>query len=736
VQSSQQDKMIRIKLVCIAMLIAVIFSGCQLSYNNSHSFNLTTEYVLIDKSSSVANLDIDNLVFSPFYQNNKVPFDTNTKLLLKINLTHDINAAEMGEYTLSVFPKYLKEVHHFQEHASGLELIASQHRIQTLSHRTYSSQRFAFNIDNEKITDIHYLLIDSDAPRYVNLEMFATQEYTRVDSQHSHFFTFVYSLIFAMAIFNAVFYFYNREKPYLLYTLYMLTSLNVLMWQEGKINDLPVLAWQIIGPYSSLAYIFLNTLTGTYFFYNFLKLSFKESWLVKILLLVIGMQAILIAYTLVNYHVNGGFDYKSISSVFNLSTLTSSLLILLIIIIKTIQKAQQAKYLLVAWGIMISAVVMRIYFAFDPRPELIWMAHSYELAVMIEGLILAFAIGNRSMEFKKQRDQAVNKYSKAERSIFKHQLLNEFQSEMQKLAKDSTLSAEEVAEKTNIKFHLLLTRAFPIKNSLILEGEQIKGICTTGIDVADIGFLKKQAIDLQNNQESSDIEQKIISMSGDKQSNVLFIPLKKQYQDKVTFILTLKNHDTTKPNILTDLQKFCGQAYNELLQAKEMYQVALAANMDSLTQCYNRSSIESIIQLSLKQKKVTTVAYVDLDNLKHINDKYGHQVGDQCIIDFAHLLEENLSPSGKVGRIGGDEFLAVFSGFDFDTCLERLETFMDSLQSLKVSEHQLVLTCSIGMAESRMKETTRSLIKKADKALYHSKEQGRNQLTIYESTFS
>ncbi len=85
----------------------------------------------------------------------------------------------------------------------------------------------------------------------------------------------------------------------------------------------------------------------------------------------------------------------------------------------------------------------------------------------------------------------------------------------------------------------------------------------------------------------------------------------------------------------------------------------------------------------------------------------------------------------KLGRIGGDEFVAVFSDVKFGSCEEILNSFMNQLKSEKFTKQNLNITTSVGLAESRINETVDSLLKKADIALYHSKDQGKNRLTVY-----
>ena len=211
----------------------------------------------------------------------------------------------------------------------------------------------------------------------------------------------------------------------------------------------------------------------------------------------------------------------------------------------------------------------------------------------------------------------------------------------------------------------------------------------------------------------------------------LYLPLNSSEFKRTRFILGLKTNQPISPGLMDEFRSYCHAAYAALKQAREVHQVALAANLDSMTGAHNRGSIEQIIKESLKNASRTTLAYIDLDNLKTINDQFGHSTGDQCIIEFVALLTLKIKDKAKLGRIGGDEFIAVFSDIEFELCEDLLTHFMMLLKDQQFSDEKLNITTSIGLAESRINETKNSLLEKADMALYHSKAQGKNLLTVY-----
>ena len=129
----------------------------------------------------------------------------------------------VDEFTLNLFPKYLIQTSYFDHsNQDGFSKAIHLYRNHANEDRYFSSQRFAFNIDQSNINNTHYLLLKSASNRYAKVSIVDTKSYIKSDSNFSQFFTVVYSIIIAMVLFNAVFYLYSRDTSYLLYTLYPL----------------------------------------------------------------------------------------------------------------------------------------------------------------------------------------------------------------------------------------------------------------------------------------------------------------------------------------------------------------------------------------------------------------------------------------------------------------------------------------------------------------------------------
>lgn len=159
------------------------------------------------------------------------------------------------------------------------------------------------------------------------------------------------------------------------------------------------------------------------------------------------------------------------------------------------------------------------------------------------------------------------------------------------------------------------------------------------------------------------------------------------------------------------------------------------AETDALTGLYNRACFEQRLTQQLSEKRPGTMVMLDMDNFKQVNDTYGHGVGDKVLILFADILLELIGEDDMMCRIGGDEFC----GFIADTTDEGelsafakrvIERFADGLHRAQLPE---MTTVSIGFAVYDGKEDTgfKSIYASADKALYRSKNSGKNTYCFF-----
>lgn len=161
--------------------------------------------------------------------------------------------------------------------------------------------------------------------------------------------------------------------------------------------------------------------------------------------------------------------------------------------------------------------------------------------------------------------------------------------------------------------------------------------------------------------------------------------------------------------------------------------LALLATIDPLTLIGNRRALEQKLadSLSDQQRQASTISLLllDLDFFKKINDKYGHAIGDQVLVEVTGLMKNHTRALDALFRYGGEEFIIV----PLEVSLTEASKIADKLRVI-IEQHNFVngipLTVSIGVAEYRLGESAEAWIARADAALYLAKDTGRNRVVL------
>lgn len=189
------------------------------------------------------------------------------------------------------------------------------------------------------------------------------------------------------------------------------------------------------------------------------------------------------------------------------------------------------------------------------------------------------------------------------------------------------------------------------------------------------------------------------------------------------------------------LKQMLDETKNEVeLLREELEKTKREATTDPLTGLKNRRAFENSIQEKIQHVKEKDnnlcLVMVDIDHFKQVNDKYGHVFGDKVLKSVASVLMENLKGKDMIARIGGEEFAIMLP----ETKLKFAEIVAENLRyavqvsRIKKSDTGEILdkvTVSMGIAVYHMGESIEQFIDRADKALYESKNTGRNKITAY-----
>ncbi|GHB21942.1 GGDEF domain-containing protein [Salinicola rhizosphaerae] len=157
------------------------------------------------------------------------------------------------------------------------------------------------------------------------------------------------------------------------------------------------------------------------------------------------------------------------------------------------------------------------------------------------------------------------------------------------------------------------------------------------------------------------------------------------------------------------------------------------ATRDELTGLHNRrfglELLEQSVERSQRYGERVSVAMLDIDHFKTINDTYGHAVGDTVLQEFSQHLDQALRTSDTLIRWGGEEFLLILPGIDRFAAQRTIDRLLHALRQQRLSTASLSVSFSAGVGEHRQ-ESTDQLLEAVDSALYQAKSAGRNCVAI------
>jgi diguanylate cyclase (GGDEF)-like protein len=178
-----------------------------------------------------------------------------------------------------------------------------------------------------------------------------------------------------------------------------------------------------------------------------------------------------------------------------------------------------------------------------------------------------------------------------------------------------------------------------------------------------------------------------------------------------------------------------GLAQHMLQLRRDRDHATRLAAQDALTGCYSRRGIEQCLQMEVQRAHAAgrslSIAFVDFDRFKQINDTHGHGVGDQCLRVMCQRVRSRTRHRDLLGRYGGDELLMLMPDTPLTSAMTLANAIREDVASRPMAVGGLSINCSlsIGVAELRADESAQDLIERADAALYASKNAGRDCVT-------
>lgn len=178
------------------------------------------------------------------------------------------------------------------------------------------------------------------------------------------------------------------------------------------------------------------------------------------------------------------------------------------------------------------------------------------------------------------------------------------------------------------------------------------------------------------------------------------------------------------------------RADSEFNNEFQIDELKMLAYQDQLTELPNRryldQQLENHIRLNENEVHKVALAFVDIDHFKHINDHYGHNIGDDVLKMIAKTMKSGTRHTDIVGRWGGEEFIVIFNHMNelaLPRVCEKIRMLVEA-SGLRLEQEEIKVTISIGATLILKGDTAKSLVQRADELLYESKTCGRNRVTI------
>lgn len=201
-------------------------------------------------------------------------------------------------------------------------------------------------------------------------------------------------------------------------------------------------------------------------------------------------------------------------------------------------------------------------------------------------------------------------------------------------------------------------------------------------------------------------------------------------------IRTLNNNEMIKEeNIIVHEIEELKKTYNDL-HSDLNNQIEVGKSLtyvDELTKAKNtrayKEKVKEFLAFYKRHDIVFSMALLDIDDFKRINDTFGHRTGDHVLMDITKLIESHIRANDFLFRVGGEEFVLIFAKTPLENAKIAAEKIRNLVETKLATIEDKKITVSMGLSESRINDTENTLYERVDMLLYESKKSGKNKVT-------
>ncbi len=554
-------------------------------------------------------------------------------------------------------------------------------------------------------------------------------------------FTAVYTGLTLLLLIGLGMYIALRDRLYIYYLFYLGTLFVYLLAHNGHLYALPWIGkwghWRTLGLY---AFANVFAAASVALARGFAGLPKSASSLDRLLVLFPAIPSTLVLVCL--------FNPVDLTGSIQVATTIVSLAAILLAAFATAMAWRYKRHLafpmLVMWLLLFVAASVRALDAYGAVASTGWTQYGYQVMAALTALMMGFALSDRIIEFRLQRDRARLAKDQVDASL---RLERERRKFIESLAELRTAS---IGDQEWLAFRRLLEslrqlvpqhssavalHAFQGNDLLLCEPNGARDDYQTLLATRG-GALKgisRSQLPMQLRIDAP------VASGGAPQELLQFavLPLPLTAPAWGVLLIERRGWQTFERDELVLANEFVQKATQAVEAAANDRALRRSAEFDALTGAFNRrtvnSRLEACFKNSLTRNAPLAVLFVDLDHLKEINDKHGHAAGDSGLRMLAETLSRHCQKGGEYGRFGGDEFVVMLPDMDPEQAKKWAEAMRADAtsQDLTFPSGKLRLSVSVGVASRRAEDdTAQQLVERADQALYEAKRLGRDRVHV------
>ena len=309
-------------------------------------------------------------------------------------------------------------------------------------------------------------------------------------------------------------------------------------------------------------------------------------------------------------------------------------------------------------------------------------------------------------------------------------LLDDYESDLYILSKTDEVLKQFFKDTVSLSsFNLVLRNLFDNIKKVIPSIQKIEICGISPLSDAKHCFSfgeDHKIVEIEHMDENYSFKKELVQ--NDKKIGDIYIIINKNMNKKEKKLLEILLNKISVPVAISLEKELMLRALE--LNNKKLYEKAIT---DTLTGLYNREYMKEYLNEKIEEAKrhniTLSIAMIDIDFFKKINDTYGHLIGDCVLKELSDLLKDNFRDSDIVSRYGGEEILIIMPFTDKESACRKLEQFRKLIENRTFcGKKNVKLTISVGVAEYENEGTLEEFILKADRNVYYAKKHGRNQV--------